>query len=239
MTYTETQFRHNFPDGVQHHYWNVCRNRVIHRALGRGFRGRVLDIGAGRGIVIDHLRERGIDAWGCELGSAIPISDSITDYLAANRDAFELEAAFRDSFDTVMLLDVLEHLQHPEAMLRQCRMSFPNLKKIVITLPARSELWTNYDDYFGHVCRYDEQSAAGLVEEAGLRVHSLAYFFRGLYLPIRLVAAANRERVVNVRAPDSWLSRSVHGVLGRLLDLEARWVPARIPGSSLLALATP
>jgi len=59
-----------------------------------------------------------------------------------------------NSFDTVILSDVIEHLDYfksQTAVAEACRVA---KKKVLITIPAMKSLWSKYDDLLGHYRRY-------------------------------------------------------------------------------------
>jgi 2-polyprenyl-3-methyl-5-hydroxy-6-metoxy-1,4-benzoquinol methylase len=72
-TFDAVQYALPYAPGVERHFWNVARNRIVERHLRRALAtqrrsGRlVLDVGCGPGIVVDHLRRAGIDCHGVEL----------------------------------------------------------------------------------------------------------------------------------------------------------------------------
>ena len=246
--YRAEQYGHNYPDGIEHHYWNICRNRLVHRLLVGGPRattrsvqdaGMVLDIGAGRGIVVDFLRRRGLDCWGCDVAASRPIAPRVAPFLMTETDALQLEQAFRSKVSAILLLDVLEHLLEPTAFLRSCRHAFSGVERVVVTLPARQELWSNYDEYYGHFARYNIQRARDMLEAGGFELVDIGYFFHGLYPPARFLSALNISRQTEVQAPRSPLAVAIHRLLGHAFQLESLIVPRRVPGSSLYVLASP
>ena len=246
--YRTEQYGHNYPDGIERHYWNICRNRLVHRLLtgkrwsamrSASVAGTVLDIGAGRGIAVDFLRRRGLDCWGCDVAASRPIAPGVAPYLMTETDAFSLDEAFRADIAAILLLDVLEHLPDPVAFLRSCRPAFPRAERFVITLPARQELWSNYDEYYGHYARYDTGTARAMLAAGGFEVVDIGYFFHGLYPPARLLSALNIPRQTEVRAPRSPWAIGVHQLVGQAFRLESLIVPRQIPGSSIYALASP
>jgi len=237
--YLPRQFQHNYPDGIDRHYWNLARNRVIERALsGIPGQGVILDVGCGRGIVVDHLRRRGLDCWGCEAGAATPLNPEVAPYLFLGREAFALEPGFREKVDRLLLLDLLEHLADPAPFLRLCREAFPGARHALIAVPAAQELWTNYDDYFGHYRRYDRAAVRALLRDAAMQEVWSRHFFHALYPPLRFVAALRLKRTTEVSAPRSWLQRSLHRLAGAALAIEEKVVPGGVAGSSILTLAS-
>lgn len=235
--FSAADFADTFPDGVESHYWTQARLRTVLSALKchGALSSSVLDFGAGRGTMVGLLRERGIDAWGIEPGPAV-IAPKLRQYVAANTEAKSLPASERARFSDILLLDVLEHVERPEQLLREVRESFPNVRRLLVTLPARSELWSNYDERFGHFRRYDLESARNLLESLpGIRVQMCRYFFRALYPAIWLVARKPGGRSMVVRPPRVPVA---HRALAELLVLSDRVLPPRWYGSSLIAVAS-
>jgi hypothetical protein len=133
----------------------------------------------------------------------------------------------------LLLMDVLEHLPAPAAFLAQCRRAFPAAKHVFVTLPARMEIWSSYDEYYGHQRRYALDDLPALVAETDLQVLGSGYFFHALYAAARVVSLGTKKRSHVVAAPRL---RFAHALLGRLFVAEEALLPASAPGSSLYAL---
>jgi len=98
---------------------------------------RILDIGCGLGVYSRELNERGFSCVGIEWNEEY-VREASKHIEAYHMSAEELE--FEDkSFDTVLMFEVLEHLQNPEKALREIRrvirknviLSVPNLGPLV------------------------------------------------------------------------------------------------------------
>ena len=156
----ETAFDHEqfdtiYPEGVERHYWNRCRNQVIAEHLRRiRAEGPLLEVGCGKGLVVHALRNAGFAITGVELAAVRPILEAAP-YVRTATDARQLEVAQRNEVRTILLLDVIEHLEDPVAFLAELRSHFPALRHLLLTVPARQELFSNYDEFNGHFRRYD------------------------------------------------------------------------------------
>jgi hypothetical protein len=133
-----------------------------------------------------------------------------------------------------LLLDVLEHLDDPRAFLTQVHARFARLGRVLVTLPARQELWSNYDEHYGHKLRFDPSSLANVVTASGFALEDYGYFFHALYAPARAMAVLARPRPITVHAPRGAM-RALHSLVGAVLALEERLVPRVIRGTSLWA----
>lgn len=198
-------------------------------------RGRILEIGCGRGIVVNYLRHKGLDCHGVEL-SRIEIHDeSLDGYVHAGMDVFTLPKEFRESIETIMLLDVIEHLPDPLNFLIRIRQHFPNVQAWILTAPARQELWSNYDEFYGHYARYDIKAIHDLLERFGVRSLDVRYFFHCLYLPAKIMIAFKGIRDIRIKAPSPWLGW-IQSALTGLCVLDYLCVPSSVPGTSIISV---
>ena len=236
-TFDATQYDKSYPDGVERHYWHRARNAVIARALTReGFGGaRLLEIGCGRGLVTAALRDAGFDCRGVELAEAVPPA-RVAPFVRTGLAFQELPESERRNVRCALLLDVLEHVADPESFLVQIREALPDLERLVVTVPARKELWSRWDEFYGHRCRYDRSSLRRELEAAGYSVRSARYFFHGLYPVALAINALGATRSTSIAAPPESL---LHRFVGRCFAFESKLLPAGLPGTSLLAVASP
>lgn len=230
-----------YADGMQEHYWTVARQRILQDLLEKlpGHRpGRsVLDVGCGRGFEVASLRRAGFAAIGCDLGRPVPGESSLAPHLHLGVGAASLPAPVRAGIEVLMFLDVLEHLAEPASVLSGTLSAFPAAREVLVTVPARQELWSNYDQFFGHHRRYDRRSLGSLAAAAGCEVLDSGYFFRILYPPARLLVAMGRERSLEIRPPGAWAP--VHRLIAGLCVLDYHSMPRALPGTSLYALLRP
>jgi hypothetical protein len=238
--FTSEQYANPYPDGIESHYWSVARSRIVRRHLEEDLAAvprteKLLEIGCGRGVVVDHLRRQGFDAWGCDIGQPTPISPGVAPYLRLGCDAFTLDETTRASFRTIVLLDVLEHLEEPTAFLLECREAFRSCSGMLVTLPARMEIWSNYDEYYGHFRRYDRDSVSTMIPPETFEIVRRSYFFHALYVPARLLSALGRKRATTIAAPSA-RTRWLHRLLGSAFEVEERLLPQGLPGTSILAV---
>lgn len=237
---SETSFRADqfdlaYPEGISRHFWTLARNEVVRRkVLGAPLpHPLVLDMGCGRGLTVDFLRGAGIDCWGVEQADAT-VEPRLRPYVFSPADAFSLPEEFRGRVGVILLLDVLEHLPKPLAFLTECLRRFPRLSRIVLTVPARAELWSNYDDFYGHYRRFDRASLLELVGGLSPGRAEAGYFFHSLYPVLRLQVLLRRKREIAHRPPGLV---GLHRLLGRLFALEEKLLPRGFYGTSLWARA--
>jgi SAM-dependent methyltransferase len=236
--FTDEQYRAIYPDGIECHYWSLARYRIVAghvRSLLDQADDVILDLGCGRGQCVQYLRKRGFRAIGCDLGKPSPISPAIASFLYLGWNAVELPLVLRSQVRVLLLLDVLEHLPDPARLLSQCMVSFPNCSHLLLTVPARRELWSNYDDYNGHLARYDHFTLPDLYRGMSVRLQYAGYFFHGLYLPAFALARLGMNRSTQLRSPPPSL-RWLHRLIAAGFVAEERVLPRTWVGSSLLAV---
>jgi SAM-dependent methyltransferase len=229
------QYADTYPPGIEQHWWTRARSEIVRKAVLSFPTTRLLDVGCGPGLMVAHLRQHGMDCWGCELG--VPeVREGAKDFVWTNADAGELSPDFRKSVGIILLLDVLEHIPDPASFLSRLIGAYPALHGVIATVPARMELWTAWDDRYGHFLRYQPRQMAQLYERSGIETRSLRYFFQALY-PALFLASRLNARPTSISAPGIlW----PHTILAKWFVLESA-LPGLgwIPGSSLIATGVP
>lgn len=193
----------------------------------------ILEIGCGRGFVVKALRDAGFDCFGVELARAEPIS-GVNDYVQTGREAEKLPATERNGYRAILLLDVIEHLPDAVVFLRGVQEAFPNASKMIVTVPARQELWSNYDEYFGHYRRYSVEMLEELSNDLGWQMKEVRYFFHSPYIPAWLMTKLGHDRRTALRSP-SGLMKLIHRFIASGMLAEYLILPGRLYGTSLVA----
>lgn len=240
--YDAQLFDDNFPQGIERHFWFRARNILLDGAL-RGARARgllregagILEVGCGTGIVVRGLREAGHDVIGAELGRPVPLPDAAP-FMVTGIRAQDLDPATRARIGALLFLDVIEHVPDDAGLLRDTRAAFPNCTCVVVTVPARPEVWSRHDAYYGHFRRYTPETLHGTLRAADMRPIVTRSLFHTLYGAAALMKLAGRDRDPIMRAPRS---AALHGLLAAALTAESRLLGATsLPGLSLLAVAS-
>jgi hypothetical protein len=236
--FTSDEFDEGYPHGYELHYWNRARSAIVKDYVGRccGKGDTVLEIGSSRGHYVRVMRAAGFDAYGCDLGGPLVYED-VRDFVFPNTDFADLDLSLRERVTAVLLLDVIEHVQRPADFLRSVVEAMPALRSLIIAVPARQELWSNYDEHWRHFLRYDIQKLREVARDSRLSIDAWSYFFHALYVPAWILERLGLKRATAFPAPKGnfWL----HRWLGHMFWLESRWLPKQAFGTSLICVCTP
>ena len=88
------------------------------------------------------------------------------------------------SVAVVCLLDVIEHLDHPEAALAEAYRVLVPGGRLVVTVPAHPRLWSAADEHLGHKRRYTRRLTRDQVGGAGFRIRHCSHIFSWLVVPV-------------------------------------------------------
>jgi SAM-dependent methyltransferase len=201
------------------HWWFVARREIVTSLLGtlvapdRG--ATVLDVGCGTGGTVGalapHYRCYGVD------GSPEAIALAIERY---PEGTFLVGQAPDDlpevtgSADAVLLMDVLEHVEDDERLLRELVGGMRPGAVLLVTVPADPSLWSSHDVSHGHYRRYEVPGLAALWGHLPVDPLLISYFNTRLLPLTRLVRWAARrlgrgfgESGTDLRMPPGPLNR--------------------------------
>ncbi len=139
-----------------------------------------------------------------------------------------------------LLLDVLEHLNQPEAALDEMIRIVRPGGLIVITVPALPWLWGDWDEALHHRRRYRRKDLLELAARPGVELLRCIYFNTAMLVPIACVRLWRRifpPAKGKARAEDKLPAPLLNSLAHQCLVQPARWSWLRAPiGVSLLAV---
>ncbi len=174
---------------------------VIAPFLGRS----LLEVGSGIGVVSRYLVDR---------GDPLVLSDHHPAYLAHLRSrfgsrphvTFQILDLDRPPYkvdravDTVVCLNVLEHIADDEAALAGLARLLPRGGRLILQVPNYPLLFGSLDETYGHFRRYSRRGLARKVEAAGFRIVKMRNF-NPLAIPGWILSAKLlRARRLDVRS---------------------------------------
>jgi SAM-dependent methyltransferase len=158
----------------------------ISHALGR----RVLEVGSGTGNITRFLCSDGREVTATDIVSAYrsELERLFGDNPKVRVEKFDLtartpDAFFIDPFDSVVCLNVLEHIEDDLFALAQIRDSLAPDGKLALLVPAHQFLYGEFDRAIGHFRRYERRELAGKLKKAGFIVLEMKFFSLVAALP--------------------------------------------------------
>jgi SAM-dependent methyltransferase len=191
----------------------------------------ILDFGAGHGTVTERLLEFGpVTALDVSPRCLAVLHDRL-----AGRDGVDIvgsvDALNGRRYGSIVLINVLEHIEDDVAILRELRDRLEPDGKVVLFVPAHRRLYSRFDRMIGHFRRYERSTLRATVGAAGLEPEVLR-FVNPVGAVGWLVIAKLLGRVPTSPGAIRFFDRRAVPILRRL----DRWV--RLPfGQSIVCVA--
>jgi glycosyltransferase involved in cell wall biosynthesis len=160
--------------------FNAWMGQVIEPFCGQ----RVLEIGSGTGSLTRRLVPRhqyvasDINPLYLQTLQALTQDRPYLDVAHTDVTRGETFPQLEQGFDTVICLNVLEHVQDDEAALRNVRAALAPEGTAVLLVPQGPEVFGTLDEVLGHKRRYTPETLTSLAERAGFSVQELIPFNR-------------------------------------------------------------
>ena len=171
------------------HFWYRGRHRFLLHATNRAIRDlcvsghhlSTVDLGGGCGGWVKYLTDHKpvvIDEIALADSSLLALEKAGT-ILPPGVSRYQvdlLRLGWRERWDAVYLLDVLEHLPDDKSAMRQVAAALKPGGLVFVTMPALKCFWSYNDEVAHHCRRYDRNDLARLAEDCGLRLLTARYF---------------------------------------------------------------
>lgn len=179
---------------------------------------RVLEAGCGDGSFGEELVKAGNRVTGVDTDPSVPISAGYQNVVAGDLERGELPDG---SFDRVLLLDVLEHLRDPNALLAACKRALAERGRVIVSVPNTVNITVRLAMLFGNF----QYSDRGILDWSHLRFFTrktMTELLRkhGYRIGERHYTIMPLERVVPLRADNPLLR-----LTNKLLRLATRVFP--------------
>jgi SAM-dependent methyltransferase len=223
------------------HWWFAARKDILLQYLDRRLplppTARVLDVGCGTGAILESFSRR-YQAFGSDTAPqaiAFCRERGLTRLHLGTLETYPPS----EPFDLITMLDMAEHVEDDEGLLRTGRRLLAEGGHILIAVPAFPSLWSTHDEILHHKRRYTRRSLRRLVEHAGFTVEHLT-FFNCFLFPVAWVKRVAARATGGGKANDLDIPpRPLNATLREVFRVERRILArASLPiGLSLLCLA--
>lgn len=223
-----------------HYWWFVSRRKMALKLLAQYAPKSVdvLDLGCGTGALMSRLEQTmkpvGLDY--SVLAVEFCKERGLHDLIQGDAEKLPFQ---NDSFDAVVSLDTLEHVEHDDLAMKEIFRILRPGGVLVMNVPAYKWLWGPHDVALMHFRRYTRGSAVRLLERSGFKLESSSYSVFFLFPIVLLIRALDKTRhgPAKVRLPS--VPSPINAALAILQDIETA-ILTRVPlpwGSSVVAVA--
>lgn len=192
------------------HWWHISKRRIVANYIKHYLKkktAKILDVGCGTGKNLESFKEFG-EIYG--LDSSKEAMEFCKKRGLKNIKLGEAEKMpFKaSSFDVVTLLDVLEHTDDNKTLREVYRV----LRKdgiLIITVPAFSWLWSNWDKVLHHKRRYNKNDIINILKKNSFAVTYISYLYSFLVLPALIIRKIKQKLLKKEYTSDFRLSNSL------------------------------
>ena len=187
-----------------------------------GSNQEVLDIGCGEGILASEIKQNGNRVTGIDMLPRVEHETALEQYFSADLDQGiqpVIQALDGKRFDRVLLLDILEHLRHPEVILAECQQVLGPNGQLIVSLPNIANITVRAMLLFGRF-NYTER---GLLDRTHVRFFTRKTARRMLeengYTVLREAATVMPIELVLNMSPESFFLRFCNRVLALITKM--------------------
>lgn len=225
---------------TEDHFWMQWRFSILKKMKKHlpSKEGKILEIGCGNGVVLNQLSKIGYSVDGCDLNEhALKMVDH-NDGKVMLYNIYDKDPVLKGQYDTILLLDVIEHIDDDADFLKTALYYLKEGGKIFVNVPAGNYLYGRYDEEVGHVRRYDKSMMRTAFKKAGIIPVKTSYWAMSL-IPLALIRKVlqrnmKKEDVINngMKPP----GKLVHSILKMVKNIELTIFRFPPIGASLFAI---
>lgn len=229
---------YNFEDK---HWWHISKRDICLKLISQYTNGKklkMLDIGCGTGKNVESFNSQG-ECWGVDYSRrALQFcrKRKLKNVVQGSAEKLPFPS---HSFEVVSLLDVLEHVDE-EKTLQEAYRVLKNNGLMIITVPAFSWLWSEWDVVLHHKRRYSLPSLKQILKTHQFEVKKISYLYSFLVIPVFLIRSIKSRFLKYEYASDFKLgSKLVNRIFLWISRLESKlMLTTGLPfGTSLICVA--
>ena len=169
-----------FYEVENNHWWFVTRKKIISHIINKKIKknknNSLLDFGCGTGNILDELSKK-YNAYGADMSElAINFCKKRNLNNIFTNDHFFNNLEYKNKFDIITLLDVIEHVDEDQDLLGKLKDLLTEDGSIIVTVPAYQFLFGPHDIINMHKRRYVKKTLKKVIENSGYKIYKLSYF---------------------------------------------------------------
>jgi SAM-dependent methyltransferase len=215
------------------YWWHVNKRQLVLKFLGSQdiSKNRILEVGCGGGFLSSLLSRAGANVVATDM--SINATQSVKDRGVTKSLSFDAGQSwpFKDySFEVVIMLDVIEHIEDDIACLQEARRVLCRGGTALLTVPAHQFLFSSWDKVVGHYRRYSKSLIRLVLRDVGFQPILISYYNTLSFLPALILRGKDRlfgrriERAEFPKIPD---------IINKILKLwgllECALIPLKLP----------
>lgn len=220
---------------------NDFRNRNLRNLVASMVTGiSVLDIGCGSGHLLRLLQDQGKDVVGLEPSQElVDLAQELHGPLRIEHGGPEDIEGWVRRFDTITIIDVLEHIQDDIGQLLRMEALLKPKGQLIIVAPAFQMLYGVRDAEQGHFRRYARRDLMRKLAMTGFRVKRVRYWNATGFLPY-LIASRSLPGLLHVDLRSETKKGPLKRAMIQILDAWYRYFENRVDcgvGLSVIVVA--
>ncbi len=183
---------YKFNEVEKFHWWWAGRQELIKNLLQPEKPKKILDVGCGTGETLTFLKKifPKAELFGVDLSPAAVKFSKKRGHRAKISAATDLPFP-NESFDAIVILDVIEHIKADSAVIKEAKRILKPGGVIILTAPALQFIWSAHDDNQGHFRRYTRHRLTSLAVKNKLTIQFMSYFnffLSPIIIPVRMIS---------------------------------------------------
>lgn len=162
-------------------------NRWLFNTIAPWCRGELLEVGSGIGNLSAFFLDHGFHLTATDLRKEYcqrlqkqfghhPGLRQVVNLDLVDPDFNTRYASLTNSFDTVVALNVVEHIRNDELAIAHCHQMLKPGGRLIVLVPAYRWLFNAFDNELGHYKRYNAKRLSLLMEDQGMELIDTSYF---------------------------------------------------------------
>lgn len=203
---------------------------------------KVFDVGAGMGRMVEYYIDSVEEAVATDIfhSQVNFMNQRFKEYPYFHADFVNILeddlTKYKERFDTVICINVLEHLSDDYKAVANMRTLLLSGGRIILLVPAFSKLYCQMDKNVSHYRRYDPGRLEDIAEKNELRVIQHKYFNRLGIIPYWMKGKKKLKEDESFSSSLNQSSGKMYNIASAILEPIEKWIPPKKGISEIIIL---